>query len=163
MNQNLEKHKQQDVEGVVVEDDLEVVVEEEVVVAEGGRVRQAEMVMTATMSELCMFVKCYTQSLFLPNRDSPFDWETSTATSGLPHRQLPAFQQQCGPTERTTRESTPLKMFQLFVTLSMLELIIEQYAMYDGECLSLSMEELLAFIGLKSAAMGIYGARVTSH
>ena len=93
-------------------------------------------------------------------RPSPFDWELteiSESTDSLPRRELPQFEHSSGPTERTIRENTPLKIFQLFITQPILELIIQQsnlYAMQAGEFLSLSVEELLAFIGL-NVAMGM--------
>ena len=54
---------------------------------------------------------------------SPFQWEvtdTNQSRSGLPPRQLPAFTLPTGPVPRTTHEKTPLKIFSLFVTDSIL-------------------------------------------
>jgi len=92
---------------------------------------------------------------------SPFEWEVtnvSESTSGLPPRELPAFTQPTGPAPRTTREKTPLKMFNLLVTDPIFEAILEQTrlsAIQKGdESFDISKEELFAFIGI-NVAMGI--------
>lgn len=92
---------------------------------------------------------------------SPFDWEAtsiSDSTSGLPPRQLPNFSEPTGPAPRTTRENTPLKIFRLFVSEPMFDLIVEQTRLFaiqqNDESFSISKEELFAFIGI-NVAMGM--------
>ena len=83
-----------------------------------------------------------------------FSWKltkVSSSESALPPRNLRPYDQSPGPAERTVRENTPLKILQLFLTISIFEQIIEQsrlFAVQNGKKFSMSMEELLAFIGL---------------
>ena len=83
-----------------------------------------------------------------------FSWKLTkvcSSESALPARTVRNYDLSPGPAPRTVRENTPLKIFQLFVTVSIFELIIEQskiYATQNGKVFDLSMEELLAFIAL---------------
>ena len=70
---------------------------------------------------------------------------------------LPAFEFSIGPIPRTKTEKTPMKVFQLFMTLSVLGTIVTQtnaYAQEKGVTLSLHVEELQAFIAM-NVAMGM--------
>ena len=110
--------------------------------------------------------------MYLHLHSSEFDWKlnpVNTSTTGLPPRDLPPFSLPTSPTDPTKRETptdptkretatdptkretTPLQIFKLFVTVSILELIVEQtrlYSVQHGDFLDFSLEDLLAFIGL---------------
>ena len=91
---------------------------------------------------------------------SEFDWEATPAnssTTGLPARELPEFTLPIGPTDGTKMETTPLQIFKLFVTVSVLELIVEQTPLYSVQqeaFFDFTFEDLFAFIGI-NIAMGM--------
>lgn len=81
----------------------------------------------------------------------------SSSTTALPPRDLPPFTLPTGPTDRTKRETTPVQVFKLLVTVSILELIVEQtrlYSVQQGEFFDFTVDDLLAFIGL-NISMGM--------
>ncbi len=88
-------------------------------------------------------------------------FDVQTSASGHPSpRILPPFTSTAGPTPRTKQTKSALEVFNLFVTVVILESIVKQtllYAKTKGEGAALSefyLEELQAFIGLH-IAMGL--------
>ena len=84
------------------------------------------------------------------------DVVTATETQPAPHT-IPTFSCLCGPTPQTRNASTPLQVFQLFLTALVLESIVQQsklFASQKGVNLEFRLEELLPFIGL-NVTMGM--------
>jgi hypothetical protein len=74
-----------------------------------------------------------------------------------PPRSLPQFNYPTGPSQETKRAGTPLQVFQLLLTTTILESIVHQtklFASQKKQNLEFCLEELQAFIGL-NIAMGV--------
>ena len=83
--------------------------------------------------------------------------DASASTEGPTLKQLPPFIHPTGPTPRTRREKTPLHVFQLFITVVLLQSVVTQtkvFAAKKGVDFEFVVEELQAFIGL-NIAMGL--------
>ena len=84
------------------------------------------------------------------------DIGTSTENQPPP-RSLPQFQYPIGPSQETKRAQTPLQVFQLLLTTTILQAIVHQTKLFTSQKkvnLNFCLEELQAFIGL-NIAMGI--------
>ena len=85
--------------------------------------------------------------------------------SGQPSpRVLPSFTSTSGPTPQNKNEAMPLSVFQLMVTIAVLESIVKQTLLYatskgSGDFTEFYLEELQAFIGI-NIAMGYPGRTI---
>ena len=95
--------------------------------------------------------------LFIYRIGDDLDWVShgvqSTEASESP-KSAPSFGSRIGPTSRTKSAKTPLAVFCLFLTASLLQSIVTQTNLYASYKLDLQLEELEAFIGM-NIAMGM--------
>lgn len=97
---------------------------------------------------------------FVISDSEEFKWsvhKTKCTPNSIAPKSLPAFECSTGPLPRTKTEKTPIKVFQLFMTMSVLGMIVTQtnaYAQEKDIALNLCVEELQAFVAM-NIAMGM--------
>ena len=80
-----------------------------------------------------------------------------SCVNDLPPKALTTFDSRSAPTPQTKQEKSPLRVFSLFFTVALLQMIVVQsngYASEKGDSLDLTIQELQAFLGI-NLAMGM--------